>query len=291
MVKDTIAIQTYKHLDDDLFSQVMALKESVEECEGIETGIGFDEALNFHSDMHAYVVASVGDTVVGVASIFAPQPHEGEIAVCVASGYRCRGIGKSMVSLAMANLARFKIQDTLLLCDGKSESGRYFVASLQGEDHFHEYSMLLEDFGSLHTDNSVVVRPAISSDIELMATLCAAAYEDPYDESLGFIQASMGAVQRTGYIGEFSGIAVASCFVSRNEKGISINTVAVEPSYQRKGIATAFLSNIILLLIAERKPIVLDVNSSNFRAFGLYKKLGFVITSDIGYYRVPPITD
>lgn len=291
MVKDTIAFRTYKHLDDDLFSQVMELKESVEECEGIETGIGFDEALNFHSDMHAYVVASVGDTVVGVATIFAPQPHEGEIAVCVASGYRCRGIGKSMVSLAMANLARFKIQDTLLLCDGKSESGRYFVASLQGEDHFHEYSMLLEDFGSLHTDNSVVVRPAISSDIELMATLCAAAYEDPYDESLGFIQASMGAVQRTGYIGEFSGIAVASCFVSRNEKGISINTVAVEPSYQRKGIATAFLSNIILLLIAERKPIVLDVNSSNFRAFGLYKKLGFVITSDIGYYRVPPITD
>jgi ribosomal protein S18 acetylase RimI-like enzyme len=291
MVKDTIAFRTYKHLDDDLFSQVMVLKESVEECEGIETGIGFDEALNFHSDMHAYVVASVGDTVVGVATIFAPQPHEGEIAVCVASGYRCRGIGKSMVSFAMAGLARFKIQDTLLLCDGKSESGRYFVASLQGEDHFHEYSMLLEDSDSLHADTSVVVRTAISSDIELMATLCAAAYEDPYDESLGFIQAAMGAVQRTGYIGELAGIAVASCFVSRNEKGISINTVAVEPSYQRKGIATAFLSNIILLLLSERKPIVLDVNSSNLRAFGLYKKLGFVITSDIGYYRIPPITD
>ena len=128
MVKDTIAIRTYKHLDDDLFSQVMVLKESVEECEGLETGIGFDEALNFHSDMHAYVVASVGDTVVGVTTIFAPQPNEGEIAVCVAIGYRCRGIGKSMVSLAMANLARFKIQDSLLLCDNKSESGRYFIA-------------------------------------------------------------------------------------------------------------------------------------------------------------------
>lgn len=291
MMDKAIIFGQTNHLDDNLFGAVMELKESVEQQDGIESGIGFDEVLNFHSGMKAYVVASIDGKVIGVTSIFAPQPDEGELAVCVDHDYRNRGVGRSMVEMALAELARYEVEKVILLCDGNSESGKHFIAALHGEELFHEYSMILEGSGTLGSNNSVTVRQANPSDTTLMATLCSAAYGDPYEESLAFIQTCMEAVQRTGYIGSVGAIPVASCFVSSSGEGLSINTVAVDPSHQRMGVATSFLSQIIKPMAEEGRPIRLDVNSSNDRALGLYRKLGFRITSDIGYYRISLSSD
>lgn len=284
MSEDAVIFQQYVRIEENLLRELMDLKETVESSEHIETGIGFDEALNFHDSLCAYHIASHEGRLIGIATIFAPKHDEGEIAVCVDPLFRKRGIGRRLVDASIAELERFGTTKAILLCDDRSESGKHFVNALRGTLLFSEFGMRLDRLVPTPVSNRLVVKDARKDDTETMAVMCAKAYGDPLTEARSFIETCMIAVQRTGCIGYLDTMPVALCFVSTYEDEISINTVAVDPAYQRQGVGSAFLTVILSSLEEETKPIVLDVDSTNSRAFGLYRKLGFQVVSDIGYY-------
>lgn len=286
MSEEAVKFQQFVRIEENLLREVMDLKETVESSERIVTGIGFDEALNFHDTLCAYHIASQDGRLIGVATIFAPSHDEGEIAVCVDPLFRKKGIGRRLVAASIAELERFGTTKAMLVCDGKSESGKHFVDALGGSLLFSEFGMRLDRLVPAPVLSRLDVTHAQKHDAEAMAVLCARAYGDSLTESRSFIDTCMIAVQRTGYIGYLKQMPVALCFVSTHEDAISVNTVAVDPVYQHQGVGSAFLTVILSSLEDGTKPIVLDVNSTNSRAFGLYRKLGFKVVSDIGYYLV-----
>ena len=80
-------------------------------------------------------------------------------------------------------------------------------------------------------------------------------------------------------------IGVIVCWLLVDE--IHIATIAVDPNYRRKGIATAMLLFAITKLAAKgAKQATLEVRQSNFAAQSMYRKFGFVVVGQRrAYYK------
>ena len=71
-----------------------------------------------------------------------------------------------------------------------------------------------------------------------------------------------------------------SLIVNRTDEGISLTDIAVLPEYQKRGIATHFISLLKVEASSNNKPLVLRVDKTNSSAKKLYEKLGLVVTAE-----------
>jgi ribosomal protein S18 acetylase RimI-like enzyme len=281
-----IVLERFVYVEDMMVERLFALKESVESSDGIDSCIDLDSRLNFSDGLHSLMVASSNGEVVGIASIFAPRREEGEIAVCVDLPFRRKGVGTSLVHLALDELRTHRVEKALLVCDERSQGGKRFVEACNGVPLFHEYGMRLTAHVPGVVPEGFSVRLAEYGDGGKMAAICSSAYGDEYASSLAFINTSMDAVGRRGYVGLLHGRIVGMCFVGFHSDVLSLNTVAVDPAFQGMGLGKALISQVIELVSSPRLSLVLDVDSTNSKAFGLYRALGFSVEKDIAYYGV-----
>ncbi|CAF1324945.1 unnamed protein product [Didymodactylos carnosus] len=91
------------------------------------------------------------------------------------------------------------------------------------------------------------------------------------------------------YVYEVDGMVAATCIVTRQERRCSHNaqlgTLATNPTMQRKGFGTSFLSQLIKLLQNEGiKRVELCVECDNLAAIHFYEKLGFQIEGTMKKY-------
>ena len=71
------------------------------------------------------------------------------------------------------------------------------------------------------------------------------------------------------------------CLILRNSKNwIIVELIAIKLEFQRKGIGTYLMKNIILQSQEAKKPIFLQVLKGNKRAVKFYLKLGFLPISE-----------
>ncbi|CAF0771909.1 unnamed protein product [Adineta ricciae] len=86
------------------------------------------------------------------------------------------------------------------------------------------------------------------------------------------------------------GAVLATCFVSRQPRRIShiayISTLATNPNYQRQGIGTKFMHELINEIRKDKdvKRIELYAEADNEIALNFYKKLGFQIEGCLKKY-------
>ncbi len=286
MCKDGFEFVSYGSPTADVLQEIETLVESVEGGAGIVSAISFDHVLNHDKEMDCYFLAYAGSLLVGVATVFAPKADEGEIALCVHADHRGCGIGSALLGKAVEVLDRHRVASRILICDAKSLSGASFVRTHATTELFSEYTMELAHGLPPYVEGDVTVRVATDADVPRMAEICAAAYADPLAEARQFIETSMIAVQREGYVGSVGADLVAVCFISTSANARSVNTVSVDPRFQGCGYGREFLTKILHAQPHDGLKVVLDVNSANANAFRLYVRLGFEIESDIRYYRV-----
>jgi ribosomal-protein-alanine N-acetyltransferase len=82
-------------------------------------------------------------------------------------------------------------------------------------------------------------------------------------------------------------VGFCACWVIEDE--VHVNTIAVEPGWRRKGIASALLKE--TLERTNARSATLEVRRSNAAALGLYEKLGFKITAVRARYYGNPEED
>lgn len=113
----------------------------------------------------------------------------------------------------------------------------------------------------------------------LLAALHAQSFDNPWNESafkkLLMLPTTIGVVCNAGFV---------LCSVVMDEA--EILTICVIPEQRKKGIASALLKKIMLLLKGKNvKKIFLDVRASNLNALNLYYRHGFIqVDSRKNYY-------
>jgi [ribosomal protein S18]-alanine N-acetyltransferase len=131
---------------------------------------------------------------------------------------------------------------------------------------------------------AIDIRSLVLDDLAEIETIERRAYHTPWSRSMFASELAKGT---SICLGAFEGDRLIGYVInSRYVDAWHVMNVAVDPAYQRRGIATGLLQHLFELTTDEhRRGYTLEVRVSNAGAIRLYERLGFVAQGvRRGYY-------
>jgi len=221
--------------------------------------------------------------LVGFLGIYDFSGHTVEIAGMVHPSYRRRGIGAKLLDESL-KLCRNRGSSKLLLVAPRNSPGARSLAERHGG--FHEHSEHALDLNGPvsegPSDPLLTLRQATKDDIPRLARILEDAFAEPWSPS------DVEARGASTYVGERSGMAIATLRVHRSSEEWGIYGFAVEPEHQGQGVGRDLLRRICRQAKEAGVPrLHLEVEVDNDRALTLYSSLGFTPTSTEDYFEIP----
>jgi ribosomal protein S18 acetylase RimI-like enzyme len=221
--------------------------------------------------------------------MFVPTQREAEISAYTLPEYRQNGYFKELLSKAVAELKSYNVIDVLFVCESQSQNAKKVIEKLGAKYDFTEY---LLRYNKLNIDirnlpiNSVELYEANLKDTETLINMSKEIFHDSYEEAESFVLKTFNSHTRRQYIATVNNEPVGMCSVNFEDKDSSIFGLGILPEYQGNGYGKQML-NLILRNTAEEniKNIFIEVDSTNEKAFNLYKNNGFEIEVAFEYYR------
>lgn len=137
-----------------------------------------------------------------------------------------------------------------------------------------------------------IARLAGDDDLDRVAALEAASFSNPWTRDMLARELQHSDVTRM-YVLKLPDrgiVAFCACWVIVDEA--HINTLAVEHTMRRRGLATALLEHVLAdVAAAGATQATLEVRRSNVAALGVYERLGFVIAAVRPKYYSQPVED
>ena len=220
---------------------------------------------------------------------------EKEVIVMVHPDFRRKGIGTALLVAAREECRQREIPRLLLVCEQSSLSGQGYVKAIGARLDFSEHEMVLENFQERSTfDERLSLHEAGRGDIDAVATVLSTSFDDP--EPLVTANLLKRFAQEPPpriYLATF-GEGEVSCKepvgtlrLDAFDGVIGIYGFGVVPDYRRRGYGRQILEEAIRIIrTTSQQPIILDVETDNAPAIGLYTSCGFRIKTTYDYYNV-----
>jgi [ribosomal protein S18]-alanine N-acetyltransferase len=123
---------------------------------------------------------------------------------------------------------------------------------------------------------TVVFRPLRMRDLGTIEEIERRAYPTPWSRSMFASELAKASSICLGAFDEESGRLVGYLIIARYVDAWHVMNIAVDPDYQRRGIATLLLEALFELTSTDaRRGYTLEVRVSNEGAIRLYERLGF----------------
>jgi ribosomal protein S18 acetylase RimI-like enzyme len=224
--------------------------------------------------------------LVGYLNIDSHGVLEKEVTGMVHPDYRRRGIFRKLLAAAKEECDRRGVQKLILVCEHISRSGQGFVQAIGANHDFSEHEMVL---GTLRerppAHPRLRLRKADLEDLEVLAIVHATSFGEDIEGSRTYVAKRLQHAWNTFYLGTLGEEAVGCLRVDELGQEYGIYGFGVRPQYQGRGYGRQMLQDIIHVLRAEsQKSIMLDVETDNTNAVGLYLSCGFEIRTTYGYY-------
>lgn len=279
-------------LDASQVAEIASLEALCKKTEHLKGSIFLSSELNFDPKLPCFYLLyhpKHPSMLIAFLSIFAPLPTEAEIYAYTAPKYRRKGCFRTLLKRALLVLRKYRLRDLLFVYE---PNARCFAPILKHLDAVYQYSEYLMTLyqpccNSTSLPKGLALISASKKELKKLARLHAAAYHLEKKASLTLLSdifESEHTYARKLTIGGQSLLA-GICFFTVGEKELSIFSIAIHPSHQKKGYALAMLSTLFkeFSITHPNLPITLQVNSRNIPAYMLYQKLGFQITSQVDY--------
>jgi ribosomal protein S18 acetylase RimI-like enzyme len=222
------------------------------------------------------------------------EGSECEITGMVHPAYRRRGIFTTLLRAAQEDCARHSIPHAILVCERSSVSGQAFVQSVGAFLELSEHEMWLTNFQERGMfDDRLSFKQATLEDLDALVKVQAESFGVPEILSRQSIVHRLKEPACRVFLARFGGSEV-ECGESvgllrlQDEGGsVGIYGFGVMPDYQGRGYGRQMLEEAIRLVRSEGdSPIMLDVETTNERALGLYLSCGFEIKTTYDYSHV-----
>jgi N-acetylglutamate synthase-like GNAT family acetyltransferase len=267
--------------------QNLDVKGLIAECCEYDTAsscIQIDHSMNFYKKMKNWYICYEKGNLIGISSIFSPMNDEAEISICVKPNYRNNGICTRLLNITQDEIDKYKIEKQFIVCDRKSKTGTDTIGKKKLQCHHVEYTLKYQKTIINHLKYVLEIREGKVSDIPDIANVCESAFGDSRDNALNFVKTSFESPGRESYVGIHENRIIASCFIVDEGEYKSITTLVVEKENQGKGIGKEFLYRILTEIIERNVAIQISVDSTNDKAYKLYKDIGFIGSEETGYY-------
>ena len=213
-----------------------------------------------------------------------------EMTGMVHPDYRRRGIFTALLTAAKEECRGLGIRELILVCEESSRSGRAFVAAVGAHCDTSEYRMVLETFHEKKRfDDRLTFRRANESDLEALVTILVDGFNETVDEVRASIIESFDEPYSDFYLATLEAsldrkepVGCLKLFEMQDEVGIY--GFVVRSAYRGYGYGRQILEETIRSIQARsQKQIMLEVDTQNTNALGLYRSSGFKETTTYDY--------
>lgn len=264
--------------------QIAGLAALCRTHEGLALTLGLD-APNDRRTLLAYME---GERLIGAAAIvnWGGGP---EVALAVYPDRRRQSIGRALLAATRRTLREAGATGGLLVAHHQVAAGPAFAEAMGGALRFSEHRLVLDPARvsqSRPRHAALQLRPASAADIDVLARISAAAFDDPEDDARTRVAEGLQMPDRQYFLGELAGEPVGLLRVGRYGSAVAdVTAFGVLPDRQGRGYGRQMLGDAVDLLLAERWPeIAIEVETENANALGLYQSVGFVVQSTFDYY-------
>ena len=217
-----------------------------------------------------------------------------ELTGMVHPEHRRKGIFTALLAAAKEECRGRGVRKLILICEDSSRSGRAFVAATGAHYDSSEYRMVLETFREKEIfDDRLFFRQANESDLEALVAILVDGFDETVEEVKSSITDSFEEPYCHFYLATF-GEASLGCnepvgclklYEMQDEVGIY--GFVVRSAYRGRGYGRQMLEETIRTIQASsQKKIMLEVDTQNANAIGLYRSCGFKETTTYGYYNL-----
>jgi ribosomal protein S18 acetylase RimI-like enzyme len=220
---------------------------------------------------------------------------EKEVIAMVHPDFRRKGIFAALLATVREECQQREIPRLLLICEQSSRSGQGCANAIGAKLDFSEHEMVLENFQErLIFDERLSLHEAGRGDIDAIAAVLSASFNDPEPLVTAnllkrFVQEPRPRVYLATFdAGELSRKEpVGTLRLDEFDGVIGIYGFGIVPDYRGRGYGRQMLEDTIRMIRAtSQHPIMLDVETDNAPAIGLYTSCGFRIKTTYDYYSI-----
>lgn len=227
--------------------------------------------------------------LLGYLALFSFNPREAEVSGMVLPQRRRQGIFTTLLEAARKECRRRSLPTFLFIIEHTSSSGHFLATSLHSQYEHSEYKMLLEQSASsvqvVPTD--LLLRQAEVEDVPVLKHITAVSFGIPEDEIDWYTINELHDLSHLYCMAFVSNVCVGKIEVTLRDENAFIFGFGVLPAYQRRGYGKQILLQTIQMIQKKgANQIMLEVESKNEHALGLYLSCGFKQTARYDYYRL-----
>lgn len=292
------------YLDASQSAQAADLEALCKQYEPLQGSAPLSNEFNFDTELPCFYLLYNPDDeheLIAFLSIFVPSPDTAEVSAYTSPSWRQQGCFNTLFEAALQTLQEYDIEHILFVHEPVSTAAAAVLETLEAEYQYSEYFMnkpanyssgYPTDYSANDTSDytlpqELALLSAAEQELPALSVVHALAFQESEEASQEFLSnvfAISGSCVKKLIHSEQNELLGICCFtIGRNE--ISIFGVAIHPSQQRKGYASAMLQAVLKELANDypQHRITLQVNSRNEAAYALYRKLGFEVGTEFAY--------
>lgn len=236
-------------------------------------------------EINQFILYSEGQPVSAVY-LFAPTKAEAEVYGFTIPEFRGRGYMRTLLEEVSTEVRKRSIDTLLFVCDGNSSDGKRFILKRKACHKFSEYSMFWKGETGSKPEISIELRPVASDDRDRLVEINSEAFDEDASEAEQIIDLFISSELRDFFTVIYKGKTVGMIGRYLEDSRDYIHGFCIAADYRGKGIGRQALH-----LMVEKcrsadpsRPIVLEVETENENALGLYKSCGFELESVFNYF-------
>ena len=274
-------------LTPEQLAQASDLQATINKERGLDLKLGLDyEPLTVHeTPWHRHHLVFEAGRLVGYGSILGAY-HMPELKIMVDPEFRRKGIGTQMLTTMVRACQVPGVKKVLGICEAASPEGQAFLQKRGVTLDFAEYRMV-RDLGDLEAPElpaGITVVQATPADAEAIAE--GAKSDFGFTMNLDDLRKELANDAEPHQVLKVNGKVVSNLRVFHTANRAGIYAFRVHPDFRRQGLGELLMRQVLFDLQDQYQQAWLEVNSDNPPAIALYRKLGFDISVNYGYYRL-----
>lgn len=225
--------------------------------------------------------------LVSVASIFSPKTDEAEVVIITEKDYRKNGYYKELIQEIKTDLKKRGIKSILTVCDNNSIDGINVVGKSSFTYEFSEFLMEHNNLDFFETRADIDVVKALEKDMEKVIELNTDIFSTSRNDAENIIKENFKNPLRNLYTINLGKEIIGLIGIYAETKRLYIYGVGIILSFRNKGYGRDALNAVVAICkeLSGRKKIMLEVETNNENALGLYRSCGFELQTEFRYYR------
>ncbi len=288
-------------LNDQIMSEINVLVAQCHTNKPVELKLELAYKLRDQSGTEDELLYYEGDQLIGYVGICCFDGVTMEVSGIVMPAYRRRGIFSKLIKEVLRIRKDRGIKRLLVLCDGRSRSGKAWMHHWYGRLEHSEYEMVYGQQESLKLDGTLGLQLARNEDAGEVNHQIRLFRRDEYLEIHPEVKPSEvplleedsivpeEALKKGMYIyfAVVDNQIIGKVHLQLSEKQGGIYGLGILPEFRKRGYGRQLLmASVKQLKTFDCSEVMLQVAILNDHALKLYKECGFVIRSEMHYYEI-----